>query len=492
MSVEVTLKGASSIYIVKNGVKYTVRSGDANDFHQNEPTILGDIANMEASHGEGVEQMQFNRPGKWKIKKTFGEISVELYGGAVRGKKGDIHAEERITYISKFIPYLRTPNGEGILLCVGGEGYTADEYVKYDPYGRTKGCNYEYAPYIYPVTEDNDISPYSVYEELPAVQDRDQLLEFMIRGDVVKPPPGLGGLVGADDVSLKLEEPYWYGRWWGPAYYNKQERPEGVEDYELYNAEYWEWNYEEGEQPFTYDYLIDIRIRSEEDDDPFRLSEYTGDNTWEYWRWTSIYYGDIEVKPEVLVHSVSIEGIVVALGTEYPTTLAWCWAYNDEGGGDAKWAVIYDIHYVDVSYEWYGDPPGTFVFPIYSYGHHEIRYCDYTGADHLLEYDRSMAGLAGVLKMYEHGDETVIVFNYYDYSEQWYKAGYVKDGEMTITDIGSLDDTEGNHYDHPNLQNMLGVLVLKGRSTEYWQTYPETRKITKAEYDSIMGRKRGE
>lgn len=479
------------VKFVRNGIKFFITGADlptdAREIHidEYEPLIKEaqvKLMNLKAMTPDLEVKHYRDGQGRFALSSQFGEdsIAIKAFPPYVKPVRRTFYKKD--AYATKFVPYLRTPNGEGILLCVGGEGFSARRYVKFDPYERTKGCNYEYAPYAYPVTVDNDISPYSVYEELPELQEGERLLQFMLRDDHIKRniPKDLRGILGGDVTDVTLEEPWFYGRWQGPAYYHKQltqnQIDNGITEYYLYNAEWWEWNYEGGEQPFTYDYLIDLNPHSQEiDEDPY-------DNTWEYWGWTSINYGDIVVKAEVMVHSTSVSALVVSQGERYPGTLAWCWAYDGEP--DGNWAVIYQYNYIDASWWWWGDPPGTFVGPgVYSNSYTELRYCDSTGLDFLIKSGTGTTGKGGVLKMYEYEGQIVTVFNIYDSSYHTFnRAYYIYNGQVTMTDITSLVDTDGNEYEHPWQQNMLGILALKGKKEEFYETTDGEVPISKETY----------
>ena len=165
----------TDIFLIHGGVKYTVKSGNVNDFHNNLPAIKGDIGNMKATHS-GLQQKSFSRPGKWDIKEVFGDTSVKIYGGEEifpTPSKEDKRKEP--TTVSMLVPYLRAPDGNGILLNTTGLNFDGP-FVRFAPYG-----DRAYPPWIWPITEANDM-PHTLGTTEPGAEpvpeDGETLLEF--------------------------------------------------------------------------------------------------------------------------------------------------------------------------------------------------------------------------------------------------------------------------------------------------------------------------
>ena len=76
------------IYMTHDNVHYTIKSGNANDFHDNLPAMRADINNMRVIHTGPLKW--FKREDKWSVMECFGITQVIVHGGVSAEKKEKI------------------------------------------------------------------------------------------------------------------------------------------------------------------------------------------------------------------------------------------------------------------------------------------------------------------------------------------------------------------------------------------------------------------
>jgi len=103
---------------------------------------------------------------------------------------------------------------------------------------------------------------------------------------------------------------------------------------------------------------------------------------------------------------------------------------------------------------WVGEYTGTYT--------HEFVFIDSFGSEKVIDtvVGKSAIG-AGFVKMYEFGDRTVFTFNFYSSTTGGKFAGLAENGNVTVTDISTLVDKDGNSYSQPIGQNHVGLVLFE-------------------------------
>ena len=409
------------IILVKDGVKYLILSGDANDFHNNLPTIKADIANMRSIYPNS--QRWFNRPDKWTIQEQFGITTVKIYGEKVEHKEEKKLQRKEETFLMDAIPFLRVPDAHGCLLCLGDFDYNPP-YELWDPYEGQGDIreNYPYAPVTYVTPSGNGIT---LNRKIRSVNRGKNLPSFC---------KGWSNL-GEYNLFISYNE---VKKLWGGMYHP---------DYPWYSGEF--DNY----------YGMDLLYQG-------GLDWCDDDGNWGASSTTQVTFNGNPVGPVYAIQSIASENIVTTTGSWIEIV-----AYTPASNYTDKWGCIVHVLQATSFWEWYPgetfcteDPmgAGTWVNEYSGNYAHEFAFIDSYGSNQVIDTSTNKSAIgAGLVKMHEFGERTVFTFNFYSLTTGGKFAGLAENGNVSITNIATLIDKDGNSYSQPLGQNHLGLVLFK-------------------------------
>ena len=439
-----------TIFLVNDNNLYTVSSGDIADFHKNLPAIKHDLMMMKWVHpGKWQNIKRFERPKKWLIREVHGITNIIIYSEKdFKEKKKDKETLIDREQGPELVPFIRVPDAHGILLCRGEnfdfEGDGGGERELWDPYEGQGDIreNYPYAPDVFTL----DGKDYDLNHKIKSPKVNYNMPKYISKGRLWGTSPRMG--FGThfqkteDPVRLEYEEAEkLYGGFYYPEYEWMDSGMPGAGYYDIaLEANHW------------FDFCED-------------------DGNWQSQSITQVSFKGNPVGPQGHGISVAVDHDITSVGDSYQI-MAWGAASNMTD----IWGCIIQRQVFSSSWFWYpgmyfcGDDPlgvGTIVGEYSGSYYNEFRYIDSFGANKLLDTQDGKNGYGyGFVKLYIYGTEKapkpVFCFNFYTpvNATNLKIAGLADNGKVTLTDISTLKDKDGNVYTHPYGQNHLGIVSI--------------------------------